>query len=254
MNKKVFYTIFAVGILSVSNLSSAEAGSSFERDVDRLMEYVAPDENSSAVREDLIDELESQAEELGISLEESASLALRDVSMNVSESSDVALSMHGGSLPQSGIGVKYIALGRAKYIGDVFYSAPPGSSVGHNGIFDTHYSYVEAANPREDVVHRDSTKRYATAPTTKYYVGLNEQTENKRNAARFAVGKIGKRYNLAFWNNKHIHSDSYNCSQLVWASYKHVVPHVDLDHHNDKSVYPHEIALSHWTVPYETVR
>ncbi len=49
-----------------------------------------------------------------------------------------------------------------------------------------------------------------------------------------------------------LHTNSYNCSQLVWAAYKSTDPNVDLDSDGGPGVYPTDIKKSHWVHHYET--
>lgn len=49
-----------------------------------------------------------------------------------------------------------------------------------------------------------------------------------------------------------LHTNSYNCSQLVWAAYKSTDPNVDLDSDGGPGVYPTDIQKPHWVHHYET--
>ena len=55
-----------------------------------------------------------------------------------------------------------------------------------------------------------------------------------------------------FFANKSVHSDNYNCSQLVWASYKNADSNIDLDADGGPGVYPKDIADSPMAYEYET--
>ena len=55
-----------------------------------------------------------------------------------------------------------------------------------------------------------------------------------------------------FFANKSVNSDNYNCSQLVWASYKSADSNIDLDADGGSGVYPKDIADSPMTHEYET--
>lgn len=49
-----------------------------------------------------------------------------------------------------------------------------------------------------------------------------------------------------------LHTNSYNCSQLVWGAYKSTDPNVDLNSDGGPGVYPTDIKKSHWVHHYET--
>ena len=77
----------------------------------------------------------------------------------------------------------------------------------------------------------------------------------RNKAASWAEGKIGKGYNKNFALTRigYLDRDSYNCSQLVWAAYKHASGG-DLDigerypyERYLAGVYPVDILLSHRT-------
>lgn len=247
--------VAAICTLAATSLGgAAHANTEFEQNIDYLVSSLGENPDNQNVRTEILHELEKYATDQGISIEKAAQQAASDSKLsNSGDTSSHEVSSHN-TASSSGGNQRKVALGTARYIGDVFYSSNSTAGVqhGHNGIYVTSTSYVEAAGIGKVVVKLNALAANAPAPAYKYYVGWNKQSPNKIKAANFALSKLGKRYNVAFFNNKFINSDTYNCSQLVWAAYKSTDPNVDLDANGGPGVYPADIANSHWTTWYET--
>lgn len=147
--------------------------------------------------------------------------------------------------------------------GDVFYSKAVRAKVinhGHNGIFVSQgnadprrVSTVEAVGPGQGVQLLRGGERLGVCQPTYLSVKTDNATRNK--AASWAEGKIGKGYNKNFALTRigYLDRDSYNCSQLVWAAYKHASGGgLDIGERYpyeryQAGVYPMDILLSHRT-------
>ncbi len=135
-----------------------------------------------------------------------------------------------------------VALGYARHTGDVFYSP---STTGHNGIWDTTKSVIEA-NPGSGVRRHLSRARQMARGTEKMEVRTSQAVRNA--AAAWARSRVGSGYNYSFATNKR-YSAPYNCSQLVWAAYHR--KGVDLDSNGGPGVYPRNIRDDGETATYQ---
>lgn len=114
--------------------------------------------------------------------------------------------------------------------GDLFYSAAVRFRVlnhGHNGIFVKNdksglggVETVEAVGAQEGVQRLNSATRIGVCRPV--YLSVKTDVATRNAAATFAEAQVGKDYNGNFVTTRaKVYSDSYNCSQLVWAAYKH---------------------------------
>ena len=71
-------------------------------------------------------------------------------------------------------------------------------------------------------------------------------TRSRQSAVNWAKGKLGKSYAYTV-NNKSCGNNDYNCSQLVWCSYKETTEGRDLDSDGTWFVSPSDIKNSDWT-------
>lgn len=78
------------------------------------------------------------------------------------------------------------------------------------------YSVVEAPKQGQPVRFREG--QWSSTEHTIWQVGVESTTvEEDYNAGYWAGEQIGKPYNTNFWDSKQ--TDSFYCSQLVWAAY-----------------------------------
>lgn len=237
------YTIALILIAFLVPLNQAHAYSS---ELDEIISAAGLNPLSSEDREMVTREIHQTALAMGNSYDE-------ELHRIATESRNAMTAKQKDSArPPRGFFDKNIPAGKAERVGDIFYSSNStiGIPHGHTAIYVSHYTYVEATTPHVRLVH--GYKAEAPKPVYKYYVGWSWQSPNKYKAANFAKTKIGKSYNYFFWNNKTVHANSYNCSQLVWAAYKSTDPNVDLDSDGGPGVYPTDIQKSHWVHHYET--
>ncbi|KAB1502748.1 hypothetical protein F7230_06955 [Corynebacterium sp. 320] len=115
--------------------------------------------------------------------------------------------------------------------GDLFYSKAVRYKVinhGHNGIFVTsgkadaeEIATVEAVSPEKGVQRLVGKERIGVCKPV--YLSVNTDNSTRERAATWAESKVGKGYQSNFATTRigKIDRDSYNCSQLVWAAYKH---------------------------------
>lgn len=107
---------------------------------------------------------------------------------------------------------------------------------------------VEAPKPGVGVRHRTGVWR--SSYHTIWQVGINSTSvQQDKNAATWAEKQLGKLYNLGFWNSRQ--TESFYCSQLVWAAYCYTCG-VDLNKpDNDASgniaIHPGEFVSNHNT-------
>lgn len=240
--------------LCLGGANTAMAQGTLEENLNYIVASSGADAGDQAAREEILAALEELATEQGASLETVAEQVAAESRANTTATTAGQPGTSVQNKPQSGGGQRLVAMNAARYTGDVFYSSNStvGIPHGHNGIYYNASYYVEAAGRAEGVKTTWAGARVAPAPAYKYYVGWNRQSPNKIAAANFALAQVGKPYNLAFFNNKKVYSDKYNCSQLVWAAYKSVDPNVDMDANGGPGVYPADIANSSWTTWYET--
>lgn len=237
------YTIALILIAFLVPLNQAHAYSS---ELDEIISAAGLNPLSSEDREMITREIHQTALAMGNSYDE-------ELHRIATESRNAMTAKQKDSArPPRGFFDKNISAGKAERVGDIFYSSNStiGIPHGHTAIYVSHYTYVEATTPYVRLVQ--ANMKEAPRPVYKYYVGWSWQSPNKHKAANFARSKIWKSYNYFFWNNKTVHANSYNCSQLVWAAYKSTDPNVDLDSDGGPGVYPTDIQKSHWVHHYET--
>lgn len=237
------YTIALILIAFLVPLNQAHAYSS---ELDEIISAAGLNPLSSEDREMITREIHQTALAMGNSYDE-------ELHRIATESRNAMTAKQKDSArPPRGFFDKNISAGKAERVGDIFYSSNStiGIPHGHTAIYVSHDTYVEATTPYVRLVQ--ANMKEAPRPVYKYYVGWAWQSPNKYKAANFAKSKIGKSYNYFFWNNKTVHANSYNCSQLVWAAYKSTDPNVDLDSDGGPGVYPTDIKKSHWVHHYET--
>ncbi len=88
----------------------------------------------------------------------------------------------------------------------------------------------------------ESTIRGVEMSTLKKFIGsnrvsvakINSLTMEQRNeVSNWAIDKLGRSYHFN-WFVKRVEADSYYCSELIWASYKHI--DIDIDENPDFSI------------------
>ena len=244
-------------VLVLSGVTSpVYAGTTESQDFDEIVSSAGLDPSQERDRALIKQGLEKAAQERNVSYDTAVSQVAQESREHV-QTGDSSGNSGGALVPQivssssDGDGHK-VAMGQARYRGDVFYSSNStfGYEHGHNGIYVSENEYVEATSPNVRRVKSDSED--APAPAHKYYVGDDADSSEKDKAAAFAEEQVGKGYNWVFFANKSVNSDNYNCSQLVWASYKNADSNIDLDADGGPGVYPKDIADSPMAHEYET--
>ena len=232
------------------------AGTTESQDFDEIVSSAGLDSSQERDRALIKQGLEKAAQERNISYDAAVSQVAQESREHV-QTGDSSGDSGGALVPQivsssSDGGGHKVSMGRARHRGDVFYSSNStiGVEHGHNGIYVSQNEYVEATTP--NVRRVDSGSEDAPAPAYKYYVGDDDDSSEKDKAAAFAEQQVGKGYNWVFFTNKSVNSDNYNCSQLVWASYKNADSNIDLDADGGPGVYPKDIADSPMAHEYET--
>ncbi|TSD99843.1 hypothetical protein FOS14_10700 [Skermania sp. ID1734] len=148
--------------------------------------------------------------------------------------------------------------------GDIFFSeaATYRVSHGHNGIFISKTHSVEALNPEKGVREVDNTADGGRIMKSPQMMWVNTSSGVRAKAVEFAQNRVGFPYNSNFLSNKDIQgndpgSPGYNCSSLVWASFKWASVNTpgwngDLDLNGDGGwgVYPRDILKSSWVTKY----
>ena len=150
--------------------------------------------------------------------------------------------------------------------GDVFYSKAVRARIinhGHNGIFVSQgnadprkISTVEAVGADSGVQLLRGSERLGVCQPT--YLSVNTDNSTREQAASWAESKVGKGYesNFAATRIGNIDRDSYNCSQLIWAAYKHASGGgLDIGERYpyepyQPAVYPLDILRSHNTTAF----
>ncbi|MFW0118818.1 hypothetical protein ACN08Y_02695 [Rothia sp. P5764] len=252
------FALTALTLTCLSGIAPAGAETTFEQNLDYIVTSVGAEANDQDIRAEMLEGLQEYAQEQGLTLEQAAQRVAdesRSYSTNTFPQETASSSQAGQADLNSGGGSRKVAMGKARYVGDVFYSSNSTAGIqhGHNGIYIDLYNYAEAPGLGKKVAKVHAWEVASPAPAYKYYVGWNRKSPNKQKAADFARSKIGKAgYNYKFYDNKRVQAGSYNCSQLVWAAYKSTDPNVDLDSNGGPGVYPADIANSRWTTWYET--
>lgn len=129
---------------------------------------------------------------------------------------------------------------------DLFYT--PGGT-GHVGLYSTSEKIVEAPGAGY-VVTEKSAKNKKVAKTTKI-AGVSSTLKGKtrisdrkqQDVVGFARGKIGSKYAYTLDNKTCTMNQDYNCSQLVWCSFKNGAS-LNVDASTDMFVTPSDIYHS----------
>lgn len=150
--------------------------------------------------------------------------------------------------------------------GDVFYSKAVRARIsnhGHNGIFVSQGNAYPRKISTDEAVGADSgvqllrgSERLGVCQPT--YLSVNTDNSTREQAASWAESKVGKGYesNFAATRIGNIDRDAYNCSQLIWAAYKHASGGgLDIGERYpyepyQPAVYPLGILLSHNTTAF----
>ncbi|WP_426707173.1 hypothetical protein ACEN2D_06955 [Corynebacterium auriscanis] len=169
------------------------------------------------------------------------------------------------SVPATGCDIsEFVPPGNARTNrGDVFYSKAVRARIinhGHNGIFLSQGNAdprniwtVEAVGAGEGVQRLQGRDRVGVCQPT--YLSVNTDNATRDRAASWAESKVGKGYNSNFATTRigNLDRDYYNCSQLIWAAYKHASGGgLDIGERYPyqpyrAGVYPMDILLSHNT-------
>ena len=244
-------------VLVLSGVTSpVYAGTTESQDFDEIVSSAGLDSSQESDRTLVRQGLEKTAQERNINYDAAVSQVAQESREHI-QADNISGDNGGALVPQIVSGGSddsghKVSMGRARHRGDVFYSSNStiGVKHGHNGIYVSENEYVEATSP--SVRRVDSESVDAPAPAYKYYVGDDKDSSEKDKAATFAEEQVGKGYNWIFFANKSVNSDNYNCSQLVWASYKNADSNIDLDADGGPGVYPKDIADSPMAHEYET--
>ncbi len=200
----------------------------------------------SAVPEQVLADARKAIEALGRSLREAVEQALREAGDNSSRSTprDDNDAVH---LPP------------ARRAGDIFYSdAATGVGRvqyehGHNGIFVNVEDTIQALDPEQGV------RLVLGASSKGVFNPIMEEVHTddakRAKAAAYARTRVGSGYNKDFAFNRRDWKDgeagTYNCSQLVWASYMNASnAGIDLDKDGGWGVWPKDIRDSPWVSRY----
>ncbi|MCM3129717.1 MULTISPECIES: hypothetical protein [unclassified Paenibacillus] len=125
--------------------------------------------------------------------------------------------------------------------GTFFYqpAATWGFTHGHIGMYYTTTTIIEAANPDDGIRTASVANRKVAKGSRVMSTSLTTLTEDS-NAANWAYSKKGNGYNSNFAVNRSCGGPKYNCSQLVWCSFKQKAG-IDLDKNKGAGVYPNDI-------------
>lgn len=240
------------GVLAASMMFGGTATASTTAE---LVEQVAA-QNPGATPEDILRGAQEASATSGETVEAVLQSALNESRESTADSLSVSLAAHDTAVTTNsssgGGGGTAVTLGAGNRTGDVFYS--PASTLfiqhGHSGIYFSPDYIVEAPGTGKVV-------RYISSQNVKVAPGAKKQTVDasltvRTKARDFAYSKRGKPYNTNFAFNKKVTADKYNCSQLVWASYKSAGS-IDLDSNGGTGVYPANIRDSSYTTTYQTL-
>lgn len=154
------------------------------------------------------------------------------------------LTARNGTLGNDGLGYQVVT--GCSTAGNYTYSHARNLGVnhGHNAIFVSSCGLVHAPGAGKTVSRASSTFKFYSHPS---YVApirspKNVTSSQRSKAAAFAVSKIGYPYKDKFYANRIVNSDYYNCSQLVWASWRSVGP--DISGHTRSGIYPADLRSS----------
>jgi uncharacterized protein YycO len=159
-----------------------------------------------------------------------------------------------GGMSSSDPSCEAVEVGKARYKGDIFYSAAStyGVSHGHTGIYSRVDRITEARGKGEKSDEFLASGREYCKNIEKMIVKTSIDNQNK--AADYAVQNLtGKPYSRNFAWNKGGNISTLNCSELVYKAYKRSV-NIDLDGDGGLGVYPVDIKNSDSTRTYETIR
>ncbi len=154
----------------------------------------------------------------------------------------------------------------ARQVGDLFYSdAAQGLEIpkaekgaeyehGHNGIYVTTEDTVQALDPDRGVqlvLGTDESRKVFNPQLME----VNTTADMRTKAAAYARTRVGSGYNSNFAFNRRDWKDgevgTYNCSQLVWASYMNASNgDIDLDANGWWGVWPMDVRDSNWVTHY----
>ena len=129
-------------------------------------------------------------------------------------------------------------------IGDIFWW---NSRYNHVGLYMAKNRVVHIPNKDSKVVRAYVSNLASQKAVKVMFVNDKNRSENRiskkkrKIASDFAEKQVGKKYNTNLVGNKVVKSKTYNCSQLVWAAWKHAAK-VDLDNGLTMGVYPNDIV------------
>lgn len=229
--------------------ATAASATAKDPDLERLVE-LTPGASRGQVQQAVAQVARSE----GVTFDEAVERALAETERAVGPD----VSPHGapdpakaGSLAKAGDpGGGDVLLGSAQRKGDVFWSPSSTAGVqhGHDGIYYTISSIVEAPGTGEVSRLASAAERYVPAGAQKQAVDAT--SAQRDSAADYAyTNMLGRAYNLIFFANKD-YEGAVNCSQLVWAAY-HATSGIDLDGNGGWGVYPNDIRDSSLTETYE---
>ncbi|MFI6173743.1 hypothetical protein ACIBCN_43700 [Nocardia sp. NPDC051052] len=200
-----------------------------------------------ATPEQVLADARKAIEGLGRSLREAIEQALREASGNSDSRSTPRDEKDAVHLPP------------ARRAGDIFYSdAATGVARvqyehGHNGIFINTEDTVQALDPDQGVkLVLGNNSKGVYNPIMQE---VHTDDAKRAKAAAYARTRVGSGYNSDFAFNRRDWKDgeagTYNCSQLVWASYMNVSnAGIDLDKDGGWGVWPKDIRDSNWVTRY----
>lgn len=139
-------------------------------------------------------------------------------------------------------------------LGDIWYSKATTSfyNHGHVGLYYSASSIIEARGAGYKVAKRNcssiTSKPGDVVMAVKSIKSKNTRASQRvrQSAVNWAETKLGKSYAYTV-NNKSCGNNDYNCSQLVWCSYKKTTDGRDLDSDGTWFVSPSDIKNSDWT-------
>lgn len=235
----------AGGIFSILVSSVGFTAPSFASTPDNAVGELA-ELNPGMTRAEVVLKVNNLSGEIGLTPKEIINQALLDARASAAASTADVVSLRSG-------GGNTTLLGSGSQKGDVFWS--PAATLfiqhGHSGIYYSKAVVVEAPG-----LGKNSWSIYAKSVrvgsgTQKQHVLTTQK--NRDAAANYAYRYMrNKPYNNVFFDNKHVPSSSYNCSQLVWGAYKKA-SNIDLDGNGGLGVYPVDIRDSRLTSTYSII-
>ncbi|WP_307478541.1 hypothetical protein [Cytobacillus purgationiresistens] len=83
---------------------------------------------------------------------------------------------------------------------------------------------------------------------------INVTTNQKNNAADWAVSQVGSSYSFNFATNRSTgHNGDKNCSKLLWSAFT-LKANIDIDGNGGLGVYPRDITSSSYTTTVATIK